>query len=91
MIYSTSLTLSIDNVLITAFYLFVLKMIGFWDRVFFEKIEAIYNSDYDFSKQELKEFAFEYQRAEYRLTINQRKKWVYLSFYFITTIFVNTG
>lgn len=40
----------IDDILITFFYSFVLKMIDFWDRVYYEKIEAIYNSDFEFDK-----------------------------------------
>ena len=40
----------IDDILITIFYGYVLKMIDFWDRVYSEKIEAIYNSDFEFGK-----------------------------------------
>jgi hypothetical protein len=58
--FSSSLANSLDDVLVTAFYSFVLKMIDFWDRVYYEKIDSIYNSDFSFNKSELKEIAHEY-------------------------------
>ena len=38
-------------------------MIHFWDSVYFEKIESIYKSEYDFTKEEIREFTLEYSRA----------------------------
>lgn len=51
---------TIKDIIVIGFYSIVLKMYDFWDCVYLEKIEFIYNSDYEFEKVEIKELAFEY-------------------------------
>ena len=62
---------AIKDVIITAFYWIVLKMINFWDNIYFEKIDYVYNSDYEFQKEELKELAFEYHRALHKVKMSK--------------------
>jgi len=88
-IVSDNVCNSLNDLLMTAFYSFVLKMIDFWDRVYFEKIEAIYNSDYDFSKEELKELAYEYQTSMHKVKTNRKRNNFYLAFYLLTCTIVS--
>ena len=69
------------DIIVTAFYWIVLKMINFWDTIYFEKIEFIYNSDFEFQKDELKELAFEYSRALHKVKMNKQRKYCYLTIY----------
>ena len=66
-------------------------MIDFWDAIHFEKLQFIYESEYEFTNDELKELAFEYQRAKHKVQRNKRRKWCYLLIYLTISGIITWG
>ena len=70
----------VGNFLLLIFYSYILRMLNFWDEVYFEKIREIYDSD-AFQGEELQEIEYTFCKCYNQLVTNMKRNKIFTKFY----------
>ena len=76
-------------ILIGVFYIFVFRMVLFWDTIYLQKVEQIYNQRHQFTDTERLEIEYSYEKIQKKIRMTIRfAKWFLLIYYLCELVFL---